>query len=135
MRAAGALETDVFWGWHGHGVAACWRRKHGRDRSVVPPHLRHLLPWMGALEVQTNPHRDQTFSSPPDADLDLLAARVAAEGGDLEADWAAVEAGRSTTAVAKAGRALGGRAAPPPPDQLLAPPSNPKASAFTVDCT
>lgn len=56
---------------------------------------------------------------------------MAAAGGDLEADWAALERGRSTTGMAKqagGGTAGGsGRAATAlPDDTLLAPPSNPR---------
>jgi hypothetical protein len=62
-----------------------------------------------------------------EGDLAEMEARVAAAGGDLDADWAALEGGRSTTGLAKgaAGARLLGQ--PLKDDSLLAPPSNPQA--------
>ncbi|GLC39457.1 hypothetical protein PLESTF_000833000 [Pleodorina starrii] len=62
------------------------------------------------------------------ADLAALKAQVAAAGGDLEADWAALEGSRSTTGLAKSapGVRTGAKGAPLPEDALLAPPSNPR---------
>ncbi|GIL82039.1 hypothetical protein Vretimale_1584 [Volvox reticuliferus] len=71
----------------------------------------------------------RTMEELKEADLAALEAEIAAEGGNLEADWVALESTRSTTGLAKspAGVRPGrGTGAPLPEDTLLAPPSNPR---------
>ncbi|GLI70017.1 hypothetical protein VaNZ11_014751 [Volvox africanus] len=70
-----------------------------------------------------------TMEELKEANLAALEVQIAAEGGDLEADWAALESTRSTTGLAKSSggvRPGSGTGAPLPEDTLLAPPSNPR---------
>ncbi|EFJ40173.1 hypothetical protein VOLCADRAFT_100088 [Volvox carteri f. nagariensis] len=72
----------------------------------------------------------RTLEELQEADLAALEAQISAQGGDLEADWAALESTRSTTGLAKAPPGVRGqsssRGAELPDDTLLAPPSNPR---------
>ncbi|GFR39921.1 hypothetical protein Agub_g429, partial [Astrephomene gubernaculifera] len=73
---------------------------------------------------------ERTQQELEEADLAALETQVAAVGADLEADWAAVEGGRTTTGWARTaaagGGAAGGGGRGAPADGLLAPPSNPQ---------
>eukprot|EP00983_Pelagomonas_calceolata_P083805 1156235-Pelagomonas_calceolata.AAC.13 len=69
-------------------------------------------------------------------DVDSLAAQLAADGYDLDADWRELDRASSTTGRGKmnqdGGKGSLAQSRPTPADVLYAPPSNPRVGAEYV---